>query len=331
MALNLKGRSLLTLLDFTPREIRYLLDLSKDLKKAKYTGNEIKTMQGKNVVLLFQKDSTRTRCAFEVAALDQGAHVTYLGPSGSQFNKKESVADSARVLGRMYDAIQFRGFDQKIVEKLARHSGVPVYNGLTDQFHPTQVLADFLTIEEYKDNLKGLKFVFAGDARNNVSNSLMIGCAKMGMHFVAAAPKELWPTQELVAQCKEIAKETGATINLVDDMKVACKDADVIYTDVWVSMGESEEVWESRIKLLKPYQVNIDAIKVAKQDVIFMHCLPAFHDLNTEVSQEIYKKFGLREMEVTDEVFESKHSVVFEEAENRLHTIKAIMVATIGK
>ncbi|WP_434341916.1 ornithine carbamoyltransferase [Mycoplasma putrefaciens] len=331
MALNLKGRSLLTLLDFTPREIRYLLDLSKDLKKAKYIGNEIKTMQGKNVVLLFQKDSTRTRCAFEVAALDQGAHVTYLGPSGSQFNKKESVADSARVLGRMYDAIQFRGFDQKIVEKLARHSGVPVYNGLTDQFHPTQVLADFLTIEEYKDNLKGLKFVFAGDARNNVSNSLMIGCAKMGMHFVAAAPKELWPTQELVAQCKEIAKETGATINLVDDMKVACKDADVIYTDVWVSMGESEEVWESRIKLLKPYQVNIDAIKVAKQDVIFMHCLPAFHDLNTEVSQEIYKKFGLREMEVTDEVFESKHSVVFEEAENRLHTIKAIMVATIGK
>ncbi|AEM68871.1 ornithine carbamoyltransferase [Mycoplasma putrefaciens] len=331
MALNLKGRSLLTLLDFTPREIRYLLDLSKDLKKAKYTGNEIKTMQGKNVVLLFQKDSTRTRCAFEVAALDQGAHVTYLGPSGSQFNKKESVADSARVLGRMYDAIQFRGFDQKIVEKLARHSGVPVYNGLTDQFHPTQVLADFLTIEEYKDNLKGLKFVFAGDARNNVSNSLMIGCAKMGMHFVAAAPKELWPTQELVDQCKEIAKETGATINLVDDMKVACKDADVIYTDVWVSMGESEEVWESRIKLLKPYQVNIDAIKVAKPDVIFMHCLPAFHDLNTEVSQEIYKKFGLREMEVTDEVFESKHSVVFEEAENRLHTIKAIMVATIGK
>ncbi|WFQ92104.1 Ornithine carbamoyltransferase [Mycoplasma feriruminatoris] len=331
MALNLKGKSFLKLLDFSPREIRYLLDLSRDLKRAKYTGNEVQTMQGKNVVLLFQKDSTRTRCAFEVAALDQGAHVTYLGPSGSQFGKKESVADTARVLGRMYDAIEFRGFDQAVVEDLAKYSGVPVYNGLTNEFHPTQILADFLTIEEYKGNLKGLKFVFAGDARNNMGNSLMVGCAKMGMHFVGAAPKQLWPNEELINQCKEIAKETNATITFTEDMKQACSDADVIYTDVWVSMGEPAEVWESRINLLKPYQVNMDAIKVAKSDVIFMHCLPAFHDLNTEVAQQIYEKFNLPEMEVTNEVFESKHSVVFEEAENRLHTIKAVMVATIGK
>ncbi|WFQ95454.1 ornithine carbamoyltransferase [Mycoplasma feriruminatoris] len=331
MALNLKGKSFLKLLDFSPREIRYLLDLSRDLKRAKYTGNEVQTMQGKNVVLLFQKDSTRTRCAFEVAALDQGAHVTYLGPSGSQFGKKESVADTARVLGRMYDAIEFRGFDQAVVEDLAKYSGVPVYNGLTNEFHPTQILADFLTIEEYKGNLKGLKFVFAGDARNNMGNSLMVGCAKMGMHFVGAAPKELWPNEDLINQCKEIAKETNATITFTEDMKQACSDADVIYTDVWVSMGEPAEVWESRINLLKPYQVNMDAIKIAKPDVIFMHCLPAFHDLNTEVAQQIYEKFNLPEMEVTNEVFESKHSVVFEEAENRLHTIKAVMVATIGK
>nr|VZK65585.1 Ornithine carbamoyltransferase [Mycoplasma feriruminatoris]VZR75729.1 Ornithine carbamoyltransferase [Mycoplasma feriruminatoris]VZR98371.1 Ornithine carbamoyltransferase [Mycoplasma feriruminatoris]VZS00821.1 Ornithine carbamoyltransferase [Mycoplasma feriruminatoris] len=331
MALNLKGKSFLKLLDFSPREIRYLLDLSRDLKRAKYTGNEVQTMQGKNVVLLFQKDSTRTRCAFEVAALDQGAHVTYLGPSGSQFGKKESVADTARVLGRMYDAIEFRGFDQAVVEDLAKYSGVPVYNGLTNEFHPTQILADFLTIEEYKGNLKGLKFVFAGDARNNMGNSLMVGCAKMGMHFVGAAPKQLWPNEDLINQCKEIAKETNATITFTEDMKQACSDADVIYTDVWVSMGEPAEVWESRINLLKPYQVNMDAIKVAKSDVIFMHCLPAFHDLNTEVAQQIYEKFNLPEMEVTNEVFESKHSVVFEEAENRLHTIKAVMVATIGK
>ncbi|WFQ93794.1 ornithine carbamoyltransferase [Mycoplasma feriruminatoris] len=331
MALNLKGKSFLKLLDFSPREIRYLLDLSRDLKRAKYTGNEVQTMQGKNVVLLFQKDSTRTRCAFEVAALDQGAHVTYLGPSGSQFGKKESVADTARVLGRMYDAIEFRGFDQAVVEDLAKYSGVPVYNGLTNEFHPTQILADFLTIEEYKGNLKGLKFVFAGDARNNMGNSLMVGCAKMGMHFVGAAPKQLWPNEDLINQCKEIAKETNATITFTEDMKQACTDADVIYTDVWVSMGEPAEVWESRINLLKPYQVNMDAIKVAKSDVIFMHCLPAFHDLNTEVAQQIYEKFNLPEMEVTNEVFESKHSVVFEEAENRLHTIKAVMVATIGK
>ncbi|WFQ91288.1 ornithine carbamoyltransferase [Mycoplasma feriruminatoris] len=331
MALNLKGKSFLKLLDFSPREIRYLLDLSRDLKRAKYTGNEVQTMQGKNIVLLFQKDSTRTRCAFEVAALDQGAHVTYLGPSGSQFGKKESVADTARVLGRMYDAIEFRGFDQAVVEDLAKYSGVPVYNGLTNEFHPTQILADFLTVEEYKGNLKGLKFVFAGDTRNNVATSLMVGCAKMGMHFVGAAPKQLWPSEDLINQSKEIAKETNATITFTEDMKQACSDADVIYTDVWVSMGEPAEVWESRINLLKPYQVNMDAIKIAKPDVIFMHCLPSFHDLNTEIGRQIYEKFGVPEMEVTNEVFESKHSVVFEEAENRLHTIKAVMVATIGK
>ncbi|MDP4040522.1 ornithine carbamoyltransferase [Mycoplasma mycoides] len=331
MALNLKGKSFLKLLDFCPREIRYLLDLSRDLKRAKYTGNEIQTMQGKNVVLLFQKDSTRTRCAFEVAALDQGAHVTYLGPSGSQFGKKESVADTARVLGRMYDAIEFRGYEQAIVEELAKYSGVPVYNGLTNEFHPTQILADFLTVEEYKGNLKGLKFVFAGDTRNNVATSLMIGCAKMGMHFVGAAPKQLWPSQDLIDQSKEIAKETNAIISFTEDMKQACSDADVIYTDVWVSMGEPAEVWESRINLLKPYQVNMDAIKIAKPDVIFMHCLPSFHDLNTEIGRQIYEKFNIPEMEVTNEVFESKHSVVFEQAENRLHTIKAVMVATIGK
>ncbi|QVK01863.1 ornithine carbamoyltransferase [Mycoplasma mycoides subsp. capri] len=331
MALNLKGKSFLKLLDFCPREIRYLLDLSRDLKRAKYTGNEIQTMQGKNVVLLFQKDSTRTRCAFEVAALDQGAHVTYLGPSGSQFGKKESVADTARVLGRMYDAIEFRGYEQAVVEELAKYSGVPVYNGLTNEFHPTQILADFLTVEEYKGNLKGLKFVFAGDTRNNVATSLMIGCAKMGMHFVGAAPKQLWPSQDLINQAKEISKETNAIISFTEDMKQACSDADVIYTDVWVSMGEPAEVWESRINLLKPYQVNMDAIKVAKPDVIFMHCLPSFHDLNTEIGRQIYEKFNIPEMEVTNEVFESKHSVVFEQAENRLHTIKAVMVATIGK
>ncbi|WP_434338316.1 ornithine carbamoyltransferase [Mycoplasma capricolum] len=331
MALNLKGKSFLKLLDFSPREIRYLLDLSRDLKRAKYAGNEVQTMQGKNVVLLFQKDSTRTRCAFEVAALDQGAHVTYLGPSGSQFGKKESVADTAKVLGRMYDAIEFRGYEQSVVEDLAKYSGVPVYNGLTNEFHPTQILADFLTVEEYKGNLKGLKFVFAGDTRNNVATSLMVGCAKMGMHFVGAAPKELWPSEDLINQSKEIAKETNATISFVEDMKQACSDADVIYTDVWVSMGEPAEVWESRINLLKPFQVNMDAIKVAKPDVIFMHCLPSFHDLNTEVGRQIYEKFGIPEMEATNEVFESKHSVVFEEAENRLHTIKAVMVATIGK
>lgn len=330
MALNLKARSFLKLLDFTPREINYLLDLSRDLKRAKYTGNETPMLKGKNIALLFQKDSTRTRCAFEVAAYDQGAHVTYLGPSGSQFGKKESVEDTAKVLGRFYNAIEFRGYKQADVEDLAKYSGVPVYNGLTDEFHPTQILADFLTIQEHYGSLKGLKFVFAGDARNNMGNSLMVGCAKMGMHFVAAAPKDLWPNKDLVKECEAIAKETGATISFSDKMLEACKGANVIYTDVWVSMGEPAEVWASRIKDLKPFQVNMAAIKVAKPDVIFMHCLPAFHDLKTEVGADIHKKFGLTSMEVTDEVFNSKHSVVFEEAENRLHTIKAVMVATIG-
>lgn len=331
MAVNLKGRSFLKLLDFTPREIRYLLDLSRDLKRAKYTGTEQKNMEGKNVVLLFQKDSTRTRCAFETGALDQGAHVTYLGPSGSQFGKKESVEDTAKVLGRMYDGIEFRGYNQTDVEDLAKYSGVPVYNGLTNEFHPTQILADFLTIEEHLGELKGRKLVFAGDARNNMGNSLMVGAAKMGMHFVAAAPKALWPDKKLVGEVQKIAAETEAKIEFSDKMAEACKDADVIYTDVWVSMGEPEDVWASRIKQLKPFQVNMAAIKIAKPTVLFMHCLPAFHDLETEVGQQIHQKFGLKEMEVTDQVFRSKHSVVFEEAENRLHTIKAVMVATIGK
>ena len=330
MRVNLKGRSFLKLLDFTPREIQYLLDLSRDLKRAKYTGNEHQLLKGKNVALMFQKDSTRTRCAFEVGAMDQGAGTVYLGPSGSQFGKKESVEDTAKVLGRMFDGIEFRGYKQTDVESLATHSGVPVWNGLTDEFHPTQILADFLTIQEEKGKLKGLKLVFFGDARNNMGNSLMVGSAKMGMHFVACAPKELWPDPKLVEQCQEIAKETGAIIELEADVMKASKDADAVYTDVWVSMGEPKEVWDQRVKLLQPYQVNMEVIKNAKPDVLFMHCLPAFHDLNTETAQQVHEQFGLTEMEVTDEVFRSKHSVVFEEAENRLHTIKAVMVATIG-
>ena len=279
---------------------------------------------------MFQKDSTRTRCAFEVGAMDQGAGTVYLGPSGSQFGKKESVEDTAKVLGRMFDGIEFRGYKQTDVESLATHSGVPVWNGLTDEFHPTQILADFLTIQEEKGKLKGLKLVFCGDARNNMGNSLMVGSAKMGMHFVACAPKELWPDPKLVEQCQAIAKETGAIIELEADVMKASKDADAVYTDVWVSMGEPKEVWDQRVKLLQPYQVNMEVIKNAKPDVLFMHCLPAFHDLNTETAQQVHEQFGLTEMEVTDEVFRSKHSVVFEEAENRLHTIKAVMVATIG-
>ncbi len=330
MSVNLKGRSFLKLLDFTPREIQYLLDLSRDLKRAKYTGNEHQLLKGKNVALMFQKDSTRTRCAFEVGAMDQGAGTVYLGPSGSQFGKKESVEDTAKVLGRMFDGIEFRGYKQTDVESLATHSGVPVWNGLTDEFHPTQILADFLTIQEEKGKLKGLKLVFCGDARNNMGNSLMVGSAKMGMHFVACAPKELWPDPKLVEQCQAIAKETGAIIELEADVMKASKDADAVYTDVWVSMGEPKEVWDQRVKLLQPYQVNMEVIKNAKPDVLFMHCLPAFHDLNTETAQQVHEQFGLTEMEVTDEVFRSKHSVVFEEAENRLHTIKAVMVATIG-
>ncbi len=328
MPVNLKGRHLLTLKDFSPEEIRYLLNLSADLKAKKRAGIRGNILEGKNIVLLFEKTSTRTRCAFEVAAFDEGAQVTFL--TNSQMGKKESIADTARVLGRYYDGIEFRGFKQETVQGLADHAGVPVWNGLTDLYHPTQILADFLTIQEHVAKpLNKVKFVYAGDARNNMGNSLMIGAAKMGMHFVALAPKELWPAEDLVAEMKEIAKQTGAVIELtenVDDVK----GADVIYTDVWVSMGE-EDQFEARIAQLKDYQVNMEMLKKTENDdVIFMHCLPAFHDLNTAVGKEIHEKFGLDSMEVTDEVFESRHSVVFDEAENRMHTIKAVMCATMG-
>jgi ornithine carbamoyltransferase len=329
---NLRNRSFLTLMDFTPKEINHLLQLSEDLKKAKYTGTEQQKLKGKNIVLLFEKDSTRTRCAFEVAAYDQGAHVTYLGPTGSQMGKKESIEDTARVLGRMYDGIEYRGYGQEVVETLAEYSNIPVWNGLTDADHPTQVLADFLTIKEHLDKpLNKIIFVYSGDGRNNVANALMIGAVKMGMDFRMLSPKELFPTEELLEKCKATAKETGAKITCTDNVATAVKDADVIYTDVWVSMGEPDAVWESRIKLLRPYQVNMEMLKLTGNDkVIFEHCLPAFHDLKTKVGKDIYEKYGLTAMEVTDEVFESKHSVVFDEAENRMHTIKAVMVATLG-
>ena len=332
MAFNLRNRNFLKLLDFTPKEIKYLLDLSKDLKAAKYAGTETQKLKGKNVVLLFAKDSTRTRCAFEVAALDQGAGVTFIGPSGSQMGKKESMKDTARVLGRMYDGIEYRGFGQEIVEELGAYAGVPVWNGLTDEFHPTQVLADFLTIMEHSNKpLNEVTLVYLGDARNNMGNSLMVGSAKMGMKFRAVAPKNLWPNEELVKKCKEIAKETGAVIEFSDDPVKGVKGADFLYTDVWVSMGEPEAIWEQRIKVMKPYQVNMEMIKnTGNPNVKFLHCLPAFHNRETTVGEEIFKKFGLEAMEVTDEVFESSHSIVFDEAENRLHTIKAIMVATLG-
>jgi len=330
MAINLRGRSFLKLLDFTPEEIRYLLDLSKDFKNLKRAGVYHKNLEGKNVAILFAKDSTRTRCSFEVGAMDLGMGVTYLGPTGSQMGKKESIADTARVLGRMYDGIEYRGFDQEIVEELAAYAGVPVWNGLTTEFHPTQMLADLLTIEEKFGRLKGINFVYMGDARNNMGNSLMVACAKMGLNFTACAPKELFPAEELVETCKEIAKENGCTVTLTEDVMVGTKNADVIYTDVWVSMGEPDEVWEARIKELRPYQVNRAAMENAKPEAIFMHCLPAFHDLKTVVGKEMGEKFGMTEMEVTDEVFESKQSVVFDEAENRMHTIKAVMAATIG-
>ena len=337
MAVNLRGRSFVTLLDFSPEEIKYLLDLSRDLKRDKYLGHEHKHLTNKNIVVLFAKDSTRTRCAFEVGGMDLGMGVTYLGPNGSQMNKKESVADTARVLGRMYDGIEFRGYKQEDVETLAKYSGVPVWNGLTDEYHPTQILADWLTIIEQKGHLKGINFTYVGDAQNNMGNSLMIGAAKMGMNFTALAPKELWPNAELVETCKTIAKETGATIRLTEDVKEGTTNADVIYTDVWVSMGEPKEVWAQRVKMLAPYQVNMNMIKNAKDDMIFMHCLPAFHDAKTDVGRDIAEKLGAEypqvkngEMEVTDEVFESKYSKVFDEAENRMHTIKAVMLATIG-
>lgn len=330
MGVNLRGRSFLKLLDFTPAEIRYLIDLSKNLKDLKRAGIKHDTLKGKNIVLLFEKTSTRTRCSFEVAAHDLGMGVTFLDPGSSQMGKKESIADTARVLGRMYDGIEYRGFSQELVEELAQYAGVPVWNGLTDEYHPTQMIADLLTIEEKLGRLKGVNFVYMGDARNNMGNSLMVACAKMGLNFTACAPKELFPAEDLVAKCKEIAKESGATITLTEDVQAGTKNADVIYTDVWVSMGEPDEVWESRLKLLKPFQVNKAVMDNANPEAIFMHCLPAFHDLKTEVGKTVGEKFGITEIEVTDEVFESKQSVVFDEAENRMHTIKAIMLATIG-
>ena len=327
--IDLSKRNFLTLLDYSPEEIRYLLTLAKDFKNKKRSGIEHKYLPNKNIVLLFEKTSTRTRCAFEVAGLDLGMGVTYLDPGSSQMGKKESIADTAKVLGRMYDGIEYRGYDQKIVEELAKNAGVPVWNGLTTEFHPTQMLADILTVEEKFGHLEGIKLVFMGDARNNVANSLMVVCAKMGMHFVACGPKDLWPNEELVRKCKEIASTTGATIEINEDPYIATKNADVIYTDVWVSMGEAQEVWEERIRLLKPYQVNKDIMNNANEGAIFLHCLPSFHDLNTTIGKEIYEKYGLKEMEVTDEVFLSDASLVFEEAENRLHTIKAVIYATM--
>ena len=329
MGMNLRGRNFLKILDFTTKELEYLITLSENFKDMKRAGVPHRYLEGKNVALLFEKDSTRTRCAFEVGAYDLGMGVTYLGPSGSQMGKKESIADTARVLGGMYDGIEYRGFSQEIVEELGKYAGVPVWNGLTDEFHPTQMIADALTIKEHKGQLKGLNFVYMGDARNNMGNSLMVMCAKLGMNFTACAPKELFPSEELVATCKKIAKENGCTITLTEDVVAGTKNADVIYTDVWVSMGEPAEVWESRIAQLKPYQVNKAVMDNAHPEAIFMHCLPAFHDTKTTIGAEMAKKFGVTEMEVTDEVFESKQSVVFEEAENRMHTIKAIMYATL--
>ncbi|MEA3497158.1 MAG: ornithine carbamoyltransferase [Bacteroidota bacterium] len=332
MSYNIRNRNFLKLLDFTPKEIKYLLDLSADLKKAKYAGTEQPKLTGKNIALIFEKASTRTRCAFETAALDQGAHVSYLGPSGTQIGKKESMKDTARVLGRMYDGIEYRGFGQEIVEELGKYANVAVWNGLTTEYHPTQILADFLTMMEHSDKaLHQVSFCFMGDAKNNVGNSLMIGAAKMGMDFRAIAPKSCQPDEELVKECKEIAKETGAKIVVTDNVEQGIKGVDFVYADVWVSMGEADSVWEERIKLLKPYQVNKKAMELSgNPKVKFLHCLPAFHNRDTTIGEEIYQKFGLDGMEVTDDVFESDASVVFDEAENRLHTIKAVMVATLG-
>ena len=327
----LKGRSFLKLLDFTTEELQYLLNLAKKLKEDKKNKTEEKKLTGKNIALIFEKTSTRTRCAFEVAAYDQGANVTYIGPSTSQMNDKESIEDTAKVLGRFYDGIEYRGYGQNLVEALAEHSGVPVWNGLTTEFHPTQVLADFLTILEKKGTLKGIKFAYLGDGKNNMASSLMIGAAKFGMDFTIAAPKEYFPDKELAEAALKLAEENGGRISFTDDRIGGVKDADVIYTDVWVSMGESYDVWDERINRLSYYQVNSELVKHAKEDYLFMHCLPAFHDLNTKVAQEIEKKYGIKEMEVTDEVFRSKNSVVFDEAENRMHTIKAVMVATLGE
>ena len=329
MAVNLRGKSYLKLLDFTSAEIRYLLDLSKDFKSMKRSGVPHKYLDGKNIVLLFEKTSTRTRCSFEVAGRDLGMGVTYLDPGSSQMGKKESIPDTARVLGRMYDGIEYRGYSQQLVEELAKYAGVPVWNGLTDQFHPTQMLADLLTIEEKLGRLKGVNFTYMGDARNNMGNSLMVACAKMGLNFTACAPKALFPAQELVDTCRAIAAENGCTVTLTEDVKEGTANAEVIYTDIWVSMGEPEGVWAERISLLTPYQVNAAAMKNAKDTAIFMHCLPSFHDTRTTIGAEIAQKFGISEMEVTDEVFEGRQSVVFDEAENRMHTIKAVMYATL--
>ena len=328
--MNIKGQSFLKLLDFTPKQIGEFIDLAAQLKAKKKAGELVDVLKGKNIAIIFEKTSTRTRCSFEVAAHDLGMGVTYLDPTGSQIGKKESIKDTARVLGRMFDGIEYRGFEQEIVEQLSEYAGVPVWNGLTNEFHPTQILADFLTLKEKFGKLEGLKFIYMGDARYNMGNSLMVGCAKMGMHFVACAPKKYWPAKELIDECQAVAKETGATLEFIEDPMVATKDANAIYTDVWVSMGEPDEVWEERINDLLPYRVTMDLINNADKDVVFMHCLPAFHDLDTKIGKQIYEKFGLTEMEVTDEVFESEHSVVFDEAENRMHTIKAVMAATLG-
>ena len=328
--MNLKGRDFLTLRDFTPEEIEYLVDLAAELKARKKQGIVERDLRGKNVALIFEKTSTRTRCAFEVAAHDLGMGTTYLDPSGSQIGKKESIADTARVLSRMFDGIEYRGFGQEIVEELAKYSDVPVWNGLTNEYHPTQMLAMLLTVKEHLGRLKGVKLVYMGDARYNIGNSLMIVCAKMGMHFTACAPKAYFPAPELVSWCQEVAKETGASITLTEDVESGTKGADVIYTDVWVSMGEPDEVWETRIRELSPYQVNRKVMENAGPQAIFTHCLPAFHDLKTTIGKQIAEKFGITEMECTDEVFESGQSVVFDEAENRMHTIKAVMAATLG-
>ncbi len=329
--MNLKGKHFLKMLDFSPEEINGLVDLALKLKAEKKQGKSQKSyLEGKNIALIFEKTSTRTRCSFEVAAYDMGANVTYLDPSGSQIGKKESIADTARVLGRMYDGIEYRGFEQTKVEDLAKYAGVPVWNGLTNESHPTQMIADMMTIKEHFGKLEGLKFVYMGDARYNMGNSLMVTCAKLGMDFVACTNKKYFPEADLVKQCEEIAKQTGASITLTEDVEAGCKDADVIYTDVWVSMGEPDEVWSERIADLSPYQVNAKAFSYAKANAKFMHCLPAFHDLKTTIGQEIYDKFGIDCMEVTDEIFEGERSIVFDEAENRMHSIKAVMYATLG-
>ena len=329
MAVNIRGRHFLKLLDYTPAEIRYLLDLAKNFKDLKRAGTPHRYLEGKNIVLLFEKTSTRTRCSFEVAGMDLGMGVTYLDPGSSQMGKKESIADTAHVLGRMYDGIEYRGFSQKIVEELAENAGVPVWNGLTDEFHPTQMLADLLTIEEKKGTLKGVRFTYFGDARNNMGNSLMVACAKMGLHFTACAPKELFPAAELVETCRELAKQSGGSVTLTERVEEGAKNADVLYTDIWVSMGEPDCVWAERIRLLTPYQINAKVMAMAKPDALFMHCLPSFHDTNTTIGKEIADKFGITEMEVSDEVFSGPQSVVFDEAENRMHTIKAVIYATL--